>query len=124
MPDFAEIILGSWVLHVCIALLLSYPFLRFGWKRAAFHRWEAWALVLPYALWFVSLVVNLSMGHGKSLTNMFVEPLFISGAIAAAAAIRIGIGNGRHAGLAALVLLGCLCIASFGIDCLTTGWPE
>lgn len=119
-----EFILAVWFLHVLAALFLSYPFFRFGWKRAEFKRWEAWAFVAPYCAWCVSLIVNLSVGNGKSLANMAGEPFLISVAIAIAIALRVIVGGRRSPASLAGWLLGTLCVASFALDCLTTGWPE
>lgn len=101
---------GLWLWFLAPAVVLSLPMLFFGSRRAKWSWWELSILVLPHWFWCALMLSNDS---GKSIANLFAEPLQVGCFIPVAALIRVVAGHNinRKILASALILVSCLVAA-------------
>lgn len=101
---------GVWLWFLLPAIILSLPVWFFGRHRANWLLWELSILVLPYWFWCVLMMWD---GTGKSIANLFAEPLQIGCFIPVAALIRVAAGHkANRMFLASGLILGSCLVAA------------
>lgn len=108
-------------LYLVPLLLVAGPVWFFGRRRVQWNRWDFAVLLLPSAVWAVSMMVNDS---GKSLSNLAFEVPVLGCTAALVPIVRVVVG--RHVNQKALaigLLLG-VCLVAIGLWALVPGLPE
>ena len=106
--------------HLIVSLVLSSPFIIFGWRRAHWMPWEWVALIIPFYTWAYFMVFH---GLGKSLANLASEFIIVSLATALAVIVRVGFGP-RMRKAVVFVLLLFLCGVAIATYILVPSLPE
>lgn len=107
-----------WAVHAALAMLVVAPAVWFTRARINWHRWELTEFILPFAAW-----AALQTYRPKSLSN-FNECVFISGAIAVAALLRVVLARRADNGLVAALLIAAVLAFAVGVYFVTPVWPS
>jgi hypothetical protein len=113
-------ILLIWLIHACIALVLSAPIVLLARKRVDWHAWELLAIVLPFAVW--SLLIKWN-DTGKTLANL-AEPFAFALAIPVAAMFRAAVGKRLPQERLAGFLIAMLCLVAAAVYFVMPALPE
>jgi len=116
------IIFFAWLLQTIVAAVPTAPVVFFSRRRVHWNVWELLAFVLPFLVWAILMLSDLSTGR-KSLSNL-VEPALLGIAIGIAAFVRASLGLRLTERGFAWALLGGLCIIAAGIFFLVPSLPE
>lgn len=111
-----------WFYCMIPAALLSSPFWFFGRRRAGWLWWEFSILILPYFVWCVYGLMR--GGVGKSIANLFAEPLLLGCLIPFAPLIRVAFGNTIKREALAGMLITLFCLIAIAIYIFVPILPE
>jgi hypothetical protein len=113
----------AWLMHFGIAALLTAPIVFMGRRRVRWQPWELSALIVPFTVWALLMVSDLSTRR-KSLSNLFGEPIFFSLAIPIAAAFRVLLGSSVRESIFACGLIFSLCVLTAIVFFVAPSLPE
>ena len=107
-----------WAVHAALTIPVVAPTVWFTRSRIHWHRWELTVFVLPFAAW-----AGLHMGAymPKSMSN-FNECVFISGAIAVAALLRVTLARIADSRLVPVLLITAVIAFAIGVYFVTPAW--
>ena len=109
-----------WGYHASIATVLAGPVLFLGRNRIDLRKWVALALVIPFGVWTVLMLVNVAP---KTLANL-AEPFAFALSIPIAAYIRVAIGRNVSQDRCAATLLVLQIVAALLVYFLAPALPE
>jgi hypothetical protein len=120
-PDRAAL-LELWMIHSAVAAILSSPIVFLGRTRVHWSGWDLLAFVLPFGVWLG--LMTSPAESGKSLANLFEEPIYFSVAIPITALIRVMLGTRVRERACSIGLVTLLCLTAFGVFWWTPPLPE
>jgi len=113
-------ILLAWLVHLCIAVILSIPVAYFSRRRVPWHRLDLLAFIIPFFAWYLLIY----FGPDKGFLNCFLEPVLLALAVFAATLIRVVIGNRIPEKRCRAGLIGSLTLLTIGIYFLVPSLPN
>lgn len=120
MEEFGAI-LSIWFVHAVIAAVPSAPIVYFGRHRVHWRAWELLVLVVPFAVWWLLMSSELSLG--KSLANLG-EPFYFAVAVPVATVVRVAIGSRVDERTSAGVLIAGVCVVAVAAFFIVPPLPE
>jgi hypothetical protein len=109
-----------WLIHVVIAMILSYPIVLLGRKRVRWSLWELLATIIPFGVW---MLLTLSEFGTKKETGNLIEGFCLALGVPIAATVRVGIGSRVPQRICAAALIALLCVAAVALFFLVPPLP-
>jgi hypothetical protein len=116
-------ILFTWLIHAVVGGVLSLPLVYWSRNTVRWHRWEALAFLVPFTVWTLLTVSDLSAGK-KTLSNLLLEPAVLGACLAVGALVRIAAGDATSGRLAPRLTLAGLCLLAAGVFWILPALPE
>ena len=116
-------LLIAWVIHAVVAAAVVSPVVFFARKRVNWRSWELLSLVIPFGVWMVLMLSDMSTGS-KSLSNLMVEPGILALLLALGALARVAMSTSLSEKVASTVTLAGLCVFAAGVFWIVPALPE
>lgn len=116
-------ILLAWLIHAVVAGVLALPLVYLARNRVRWRRWESLAFVVPFGVWMLLMLSELSSGR-KTLSNLMVEPGVLGACVALGAVVRIAASSRTSDRVASVLSLAVPCLLAAGVFLIVPALPE
>ena len=116
-------ILITWLIHAGVAVVVISPVVFLTRKRVHWHTWELLAVVVPFGIWWILMLSDLSTGI-KTLSNMVIEPGILALTLALGALARVAMSASIPEKTASKITLVALCFGAAVLFRIVPGLTE